>query len=471
METAPSIHLHPEQTVAAQDRQVMRDPWLGRVHRAADLPHRAVLVPQIAQDAQPERIAGRGQQCRQRLLAGRTSRIYILVCPGISIRSRIDHGHDLFDWICSLHCLPEDSARTWSSPTETVKDPRHTMRPTLHDLHPRELQDLLRDLDEPSWRGQQLAEGLYRQGRRDLEEITTLPRKLRQHLRERHGLTRMVEVGRRPAPDGTVKHLFELGDGCRIESVAIAMEKGRRTFCLSSQVGCRMACTFCATARMGLVRQLTPGEIVSQVLALRRRYPGRRQVNLVFMGMGEPLDNFLHLAKALAILSDPLGLDIGARHITISTSGSVDGIRRLAGLGRPYGLAVSLTTARPADRRRLMPVAAATPVEELIAAAAEYGRTTRRTVTLECALIAGENDDEASAKELIRIASSGPFKVNLIPLNPIDGYPGRRPDPATISRFADRLWRAGVVCTVRNSSGREVGAACGQLAQRRRRGN
>jgi len=343
------------------------------------------------------------------------------------------------------------------------------MTATLHDLTVAQLGELMVQMGEPRWRGRQLAHGLYHEGTGDLDAITPLPAALRRRLQQTHGLTRLVEVGRRRAPDGSVKHLFELADGRRIESVAIPMERERWTFCLSSQVGCRMACAFCATARMGRVRQLTAGEMVAQVLALRRLHPSSQQANLVFMGMGEPLDNIDELEQALRILSDPDGMKIGARHITISTSGLVDGIERLGRMERPWGLAVSITSARQDDRRRLMPVAAQTPLEEIVAAAAAYGRKTRRTVTLECVLIAGENDDDDAAKALIRVASSGPFKINLIPLNPIDGYPGRPPDRDRVARFADRVRKARLVCTVRDSAGREVSAACGQLAQRSRR--
>ncbi len=343
------------------------------------------------------------------------------------------------------------------------------MNPTLHDLRPDQLIELLSDLGEPGYRGRQLAQGLYARGAASLDELTDLPATLRSRLSQEYGLSQLEEVDRAPAEDATVKHLFELHDGKRIESVAITMGEGRRTFCLSSQVGCAMACIFCATARMGLVRNLDPGEIVGQVLQLKRLHPTRRQANLVFMGMGEPLDNFEHLAQALAILSDPEGMDIGARHITVSTAGVLEGIQKLGSLGKPYGLALSLTTAGEEERRRLMPVAGQTPLDELLAAAAEYGRSKNRKVTLECALIAGENDDEDSARRLLTLARQGPFKVNLIPLNPIDGFAGQRPTRASLDRFAEILWEGGVVCTVRDSAGREVTAACGQLVQRQRK--
>jgi len=342
------------------------------------------------------------------------------------------------------------------------------MSSCLHDFSPEELEDLLGRMGEPSYRGRQLAHGLYQRRLRSIEELSDLPLSLRTRLAQEYGLAQLRQVGQSPAADGTVKHLFELSDQQRIESVSIEMENGRRTFCLSTQVGCKMACVFCATARMGLRRQLSPGEIVAQVLALSRMHPTPRQANLVFMGMGEPLDNFDNLQRALRILSHKKAMDIGARHITISTSGPLEGMRRLRELERPYGLALSLTTASAAGRRRLMPVAGSEAIQEILALAAEHGRRTARRVTLECVLIAGENDAEEDARALARLARIGPFKVNLIPLNEIAGFAGRRPSAERVKRFADHLWSAGIVCTVRDSAGREVAAACGQLVQKRK---
>jgi 23S rRNA (adenine2503-C2)-methyltransferase len=325
-------------------------------------------------------------------------------------------------------------------------------------------------MGQPAYRGQQLARGLFARGVADLADLTDLPQKLRERLQAEFGLTRLSEAARQEAADGTTKYLFGLADGARIEAVAIPRGEGERTFCLSSQVGCGMACVFCATARMGLVRNLTSGEIVAQVLELRRRHPTASHPNLVFMGMGEPLDNFDELARSLETMTDPRGLGLGARHITVSTSGVPAGIRRLQALGRPYGLAVSVTTASAEARRALMPIAGATPLDELLAVAAAYARATRRKVTLECALIAGVNDGEADARRLLQLASGGPFKVNLIPLNPIEGFAGSPPTRDAVDRFVRGFWQAGIVATVRDSAGREVQAACGQLVQRRPRG-
>lgn len=341
--------------------------------------------------------------------------------------------------------------------------------PTLHDRRPSELEGLVEELGQPRYRGRQLARGLFVRGVDTLDELSDLPKSLRVELATRYGLTVLRPVEQQASGDGTTKYLLELGDQRRIEAVSIPRSDGQFTFCISSQVGCRMACVFCATGRMGLVRQLGPGEIVRQVLELRRRHPGRGNPNLVFMGMGEPLDNFEALAIALDILTDPRGLGLSARRITVSTSGLVPGIRRLQMLGRPYGLAVSLTSGDPDRRRRLMPLAGRTPIEELLEAAADYGRATRRKVTLECALIRGENDSLEDARQLLRWTQRGPFKVNLIPLNTIERYPGERPDETTVTAFADVLWQGGVIATVRDSAGREVGAACGQLLHRQRR--
>ena len=340
---------------------------------------------------------------------------------------------------------------------------------TLLDLSPDELQTLMQEWGQPSYRGQQIASGLYQRGVASVEELTDLPKALRHRLQEELGLVQLDESTATPSADGTTKYLFSLADGALVEAVAIARPDDQWTYCISSQVGCRMACVFCATGKMGLVRQLSAGEIVAQVLELRRRHSATQNPRLVFMGMGEPLDNFEALARALRILTHADAVGLSARRITVSTSGLVEGIQRLERLGRPYGLAVSLTTGDAADRRRLMPVAGQTSMDDLLAAAASYGRSTNRKVTLECALIAGQNDTLDHARRLLALARRGPFKVNLIPLNPIDDFGGDRPERAAVDAFASVLWQGGIVATVRDSAGREVQAACGQLVHRQRK--
>ena len=340
---------------------------------------------------------------------------------------------------------------------------------TLPGMRPTELESLVESYGQPRYRGRQLAQWVFGRAIVDLDEASNLPRALRDRLRELPGLPRLEPVERLESPDGTTKILFELHDGARIESVAMPRPTGRTTYCLSSQVGCRMACVFCATGRMGIVRQLEPGEIVGQVLALRRLFPEPTLPNLVFMGMGEPLDNLDALLPALEVLLDPDAVGLSARRITVSTSGLVDGIERLREWGRPVGLAVSLTTGDPEERRALMPVAGRVDLDELLRVAADYGRRVRRKVTLECAVIAGRNDTVEHARRLLKLARTGPFKVNLIPLNPIEEFDGGRPDLSRVDAMADVLWQGGVVATVRDSQGREVSAACGQLVRKQER--
>ena len=322
-------------------------------------------------------------------------------------------------------------------------------------------------MGEPAYRARQLRRALFVRRVATLDEVTDFPLALRERLAAEHGMPQLVASEVHAAEDGTTKYLFELHDGARIESVALPRATGRTTYCLSSQVGCRMGCVFCATGRMGIVRQLSQGEIVGQVLELMRRHPSNTNPNLVFMGMGEPFDNLEALLPALRTLTEEVGLS--ARRITVSTSGLVDGIEALDSLDRPIGLAISLTTGDAEERRRLMPVAGQIPIEVLLATAARYGRRHRRKVTLECAIIAGHNDDERTARSLLERARGGPFKVNLIPLNPIDDYAGGRPRLDAVHRMAELIWENGVVCTVRDSQGREVEAACGQLVHRQDR--
>jgi 23S rRNA (adenine2503-C2)-methyltransferase len=342
--------------------------------------------------------------------------------------------------------------------------PRH-----LSDLRPAELTQLATELGLPAYRGRQLAHAIYRRRVASITEITDLPAALRTRLDAEFGLPRFTVKEQNAAEDSTTKYLFELGDGALIESVAMPRPNGRSTWCISSQVGCRMACTFCATGRMGMIRQLSTSEIVGQVLELWRRHPEPTHPNLVFMGMGEPLDNLDALLPALDILTDEFGVGLSARRITISTSGLVDGISALSSQGLGVGLAVSLTSAIENDRRQLMPVAGQIPMEELLARAAEYGRLFRRKVTLECTIIAGQNDDLDHARRLLALARTGPFKINLIPLNPIEGFAGTRPSSAHLDAMVELLWGAGIVTTVRDSQGRAVDAACGQLVEKQER--
>ena len=252
-------------------------------------------------------------------------------------------------------------------------------------------------------------------------------------------------------------------DVARVEGVPMRTDK-RLTFCLSSQVGCALGCTFCATGLMGLKRNLTAAEIVAQVIAMGDHHQWQdERFNLVFMGMGEPLANYEPVMEAIRILHDPHGLNLGARRITVSTSGVVPQIERMAGEGLPLGLAVSLHATTDALRTQLVPINRRWPLAQLIPAAREYGLRTGRRVTLEYTLLAGVNDREEDAVRLATIARDLPSKVNLIAYNPVPGRAWKRPSRESVDAFARRLWPIAPAVTVRHTQGGEIWAACGQL--------
>jgi 23S rRNA (adenine2503-C2)-methyltransferase len=238
----------------------------------------------------------------------------------------------------------------------------------------------------------------------------------------------------------------------------------RLTMCVSSQVGCALKCAFCATGLMGLKRNLRPDEIVAQVLHMGdlEGWPDER-FNIVFMGMGEPLANLPNVLAAIRILHDARGLNMGARRITVSTSGLVPQIRELAAAGMQLGLALSLHATTDELRDELVPVNKRWPLREVLQAAREYGRTVGRRTTLEYTLIGGVNDRPEDADRLAAIARDMPSKINLIPYNPVPGLPWKRPNPAAVEAFAGRLFPQAPAVTVRNTMGGEIWAACGQL--------
>jgi 23S rRNA (adenine2503-C2)-methyltransferase len=273
------------------------------------------------------------------------------------------------------------------------------------------------------------------------------------------------------SPDGhTHKFVLRLADGSRVESVSMRTPR-RLTFCISSQVGCALKCAFCATGLMGLRRNLTASEIIAQVLAMGDFHKwggagpqgGPDRFNVVYMGMGEPLANLAPVTESLRILHDPRGLNLGARRVTVSTSGLVPQIRELARLELQIGLAVSLHATTDRMRDELVPVNKRWPIRTLLDAAKEYGRTVGRRVTLEYVLLGGVNDTNADADRLAEFARELPSKVNLIPYNPVPGLPWTRPDRAAIDAFVERLLPHAPAVTVRHTQGGDIWAACGQL--------
>jgi len=331
---------------------------------------------------------------------------------------------------------------------------------TRYDLSRADLAPLLEG--EPAYRLEQVWDGLYRRGA-EPEAMTDLPGGLRARLAE--ALPPALALVAESESDGgeTVKSLWSLGDGSRVETVLMAY-RDRVTACISSQAGCGLGCVFCATGQAGLTRNLSAGEIVEQVVAARRRAAPRRLGNVVFMGMGEPLANFGPVWSAVERLHQDVG--ISARRITVSTVGLVPGIRRLTAAPLPVNVAVSLHAANDALRDRLVPINRRYPLAVLTEACHQYVEATRRRLSLEWAMIDGVNDRRSDASELAAIARPLRAHVNLIPLNPTPGYPARGTPLAGVRAFRDRLMTLGVNATIRDNRGTDIDAACGQLAAR-----
>ena len=336
--------------------------------------------------------------------------------------------------------------------------------PTRYDLDRDALAELL--AGEPRYRVDQVWDGLYRQ-LAEPAELTSLPKALRARLDDAAPPALAPVAESTDATGDTVKWLFELDGGARVETVLMHYPD-RTTVCVSSQAGCAMGCGFCATGQAGFQRQLTTGEIVEQVVraARRARDGGRRLGNVVFMGMGEPLANLDNVWPAVERLHADVGLS--ARHLTISTVGMVPGIRRLAASDLPVNLAVSLHAANDELRDELVPINRRYPLSVLMAACADHLRAKGRRLSFEWALIDGTNDRERDARELAELCRGLPLPahVNLIPLNPTPGYPTRGTPRDGVRRFRNQLDDLGVNATVRRNRGTDIDAACGQLAAR-----
>jgi 23S rRNA (adenine2503-C2)-methyltransferase len=333
---------------------------------------------------------------------------------------------------------------------------------TRYDATRERIDGLLSSWGEPRYRGAQLWSALWER-REELEAITTLPRALRARLVEALPLALDVVVDR-SAGDDTRKWLWRASDGAQVETVLMRYPR-RATACISSQAGCAMGCTFCATGQAGFERHLTAGEMLEQVLRASHASP-QRVANVVFMGMGEPLANVGPVLETVRRLHDDLGLS--ARHITVSTVGIVPGIQRLAEFPLPVTLAVSLHAPDDELRNTLVPVNRRYPIEDVLAAARDYATRKGRRVTFEYACIAGVNDDPAQATALARLLQGFPAgaHVNLIPLNPTADYAGTASARDRLTTFAARLSERGVNATVRRNRGVSIDAACGQLRAR-----
>lgn len=337
-------------------------------------------------------------------------------------------------------------------------------RQDLLGLAEPELVNIAVSMGLPPYRGRQLYHRLYCRKELDLNQMNELPRTFRSRLAESFEVRCLGLRQRQQSSDGTVKLLFELHDGKHIEAVYIP-EESRDTLCISSQVGCGVGCTFCMTAQMGFQRNLSAGEIVGQVLTgIREGYLKERGFNVVFMGMGEPLYNYKNLIKAIRLMTDPKGMGLSCRRITVSTSGVVPVLRRMYEEPVIPNLAISLNAVADPLRDEIMPLNRKWNLEELLSVCRNFPLEPRRRITFEYILLSKVNDSDEEAHQLARLLRGMRAKVNLIPYNPNPGLPYRRPTPERVKRFQQILIDQSVSAFVRKTRGDDVAAACGQLA-------
>jgi 23S rRNA (adenine2503-C2)-methyltransferase len=353
--------------------------------------------------------------------------------------------------------------------------PPEMQKPGLSGLPRDALAAWLAERGHPGYRARQIADAVWGGAIASIEDSLALPAGLRKELAEAFRFDTVADTEVRVTDGGlTEKGLHRLADDALVESVLMHYParpgaRERHTLCISSQAGCAVGCPFCATGELGFTRDLQVAEIVDQVRWAARRLSadGRRLTNVVFMGMGEPLLNLDRVLPAIEALNDPHRFGLGARHITVSTSGVVPGIRRLTALGPQFTLAVSLHAARDPLRDVLVPLNRRWPVAEVVAAAREHAAATGRRISYEVTMIGGINDTDADADAMIDLLRGDHAHVNLIPMNPVAHTPWTASPMPVIERFAAMLQAAGIQTTIRGNRGQDVGAACGQLAAER----
>ena len=336
----------------------------------------------------------------------------------------------------------------------------------IYDLEFNELTEIIKTWDQPLFRAEQIWTGLYKNFWQSPDEFTNLPKTLREKLAENFRFDILTPTLKLDSTDGqTRKTLFKLQDGRQIEAVLMRYDR-RKTLCISTQVGCAMGCTFCATGQMGFTRHLSSGEIVAQVMYYANLLSHEKDVvtNIVLMGMGEPFHNYENTMKAIDRLNDPNGYNFGARRFTISTSGLVPAIRQFASEKRQVNLAVSLHAAENELRQSMMPVNKRYDIEQLIQACREYVEITGRRITFEWALINGVNATPEQARKLAGLLKGLLCHVNAIPLNPTTGYAGKATTRERADAFKLILEQNGIPCTIRIRRGIDIQAGCGQLA-------
>jgi 23S rRNA (adenine2503-C2)-methyltransferase len=346
-----------------------------------------------------------------------------------------------------------------STPSAAPPEPSALIGADMDDLNA-----LFAERGQPAYRAGQLYRGLYRELRGGLDEITTLPAALRSDLAERVQFGLPAVQSRVESSDGTVRYLLRLDDGRSIEAVYIP-ESDRDTLCISSQVGCPVDCKFCLTALLGLERNLTAGEIVGQVLTLCRAHgldPRARALNVVMMGMGEPLLNLENVLKAVRLMADPQGVGLSQRRITVSTAGIIPKIDELVAHQVRPKLAISLNASSEEQRRRLMPITRKYHLEDLIAACRRYPLRSWEHLTFEYVLLKDVNDQDGDARRVVKLLAGLTAKINLIAFNPGPGIDFETPSPERVQAFQEIVRRA-MPCFLRRPRGLDIYAACGQL--------
>jgi len=340
----------------------------------------------------------------------------------------------------------------------------------------------MQDLEEkisPKFRAKQIYSWVYHKRVDSFLDMKNLPAKMREELEEKYTIYTASIVSKQVSSDGSIKYLFKLHDGHTVEAVLLLMrdtqynEDGsikhlpKYTVCVSSQVGCKVGCAFCLTAKGGFIRDLSAGEIVEQILQIYRDndIDSNRRINIVYMGMGEPLDNLDNLAKAIKIFSDPDGLAISPQRQTVSTSGLSAKIDRLAKMDLGVNLAISLHAVDDELRQKLMPINKAYNIASIMDAVRNFPINLRKKVMFEYLIIKDVNDDLASAKKLVKLLNGIQAKVNLIFFNPYENSEFKRPSVEDVKKFQEYLLNKGVICTIRESKGLDISAACGQLRE------
>ena len=350
------------------------------------------------------------------------------------------------------------------------------MKQSIYDYSLKELQENLK----PSFRAKQVYNWIYKKYVTSYEDMKNIPKDLKANLSSNFPIDIIKVLKKETSKDGSIKYLFELSDGTTVESVLLLMKDKQKdddgnitksekyTFCISTQVGCKVGCSFCLTAKGGFTRNLSTAEIVAQVMMLKKDndIPENKAANIVYMGMGEPLDNYDALVQAIKIISELDGLAISTRRQTISTSGISDKIKKLGQEDLGVQLAISLHAVDDELRTELIPMNKAYNIDSIIDAVKEFPIDTRKKVMFEYLVIKDKNDDIASADKLIKLLSGINAKVNLIYFNPYPGSPYERPSRNNMIKFQEYLINKGLLCTIRESKGLDISAACGQLKEK-----